>query len=215
MEFIDRIQNHPLTQPSPTDFISLLQVLGSKGPMSNGLKKFIAAHLLPCKIEKGSYLLKPGEVCTHIFFIRSGILRGFLKDGGTETTTWITPENQMAAAISSFVFQAPAIEYVQAVENCELLGLSHADLEKIYLRFPSFNIVARKIYEQYYAEAENRALLTRLKNADKKYNHFLEQHAALANRIPIKYIASYLGIASETLSRLRSKKASKNRKKNA
>lgn len=161
----------------------------------------------PSELARGKNLLKPGEVCTHIVFISSGALRGYLKEGDTDITTWITTENQMAAAISSFVFQAPAIEYVQAIEDCKLLALSHTDLEKIYVKYPSFNVIARKIYEQYYADAENRALITRLKNADMKYQHFIEKQNHLANRIPIKYIASYLGIASETLSRLRGKKA--------
>ncbi|WP_315815090.1 Crp/Fnr family transcriptional regulator [Paraflavitalea speifideaquila] len=211
MEFITRLQykNHPVA----ANVDPLLEVLDSIKPLSKRLRKYIAQQMLPCSIQKGKLLLRPGEICSHIFFVRSGVLRGFVKNGATDSTTWITMENQFVAAISSFVFQAKTIEYVQAIEDCELLALSHADLEYIYEKFPSFNEVARKIYEQYYADAENRALLTRLKNAALKYNHFLHTHANLSNRIPQKYIASYLGIASETLSRLRSKNAAASRTK--
>lgn len=205
MEFISRIKHK--NDPVPADVAPLLQVLDSIKPLSKRLRKYIAQQMLPCTIKKGKLLLRPGEICSHIFFVRSGVLRGFVKNGATDVTTWITMENQFVAAISSFVFQTKTIEYVQAIEDCELLALAHADLEYIYEKFPSFNEVARKIYEQYYADAENRALLTRLKNARLKYDHFLHTHANLSNRIPQKYIASYLGIASETLSRLRSKNA--------
>lgn len=211
MEFITRtLSKGDLPKP---DTDPLLQLLGSVKPLHKKLAKFIDQQLVPCSISKGKLLLKPGEVCTHIFFIRSGVLRGFVKDGRKDITTWISVENEMVAAISSFVFQEKGIEYIQALEDCELLALAHADLERIYVKFPSFNAIARKIYEQYYADAENRALNTRLKNAELKYDHFLNKHAHLANRIPIKYIASYLGIASETLSRLRSKKAKRAKRK--
>lgn len=205
MEFIERIRKYE--HAVPVNVEPLLQVLDAIKPLSQRLRKYFISQVLPCTIKKGKILLKPGEICSHIFFIKSGVLRGFIKNGANDVTTWITMENQMVAAISSFVFQAKTQEYVQALEDCELLALSYADLEYIYQKFPSFNEVARKIYEQYYADAENRALLTRLRNADLKYNHFLNSHPNLSNRIPLKYIASYLGIASETLSRLRSKKA--------
>ena len=211
MEFIARIKKKE--NPVPANAEPLLQMLDAVKPLSKRLRKYISSQILPCTIRKGKILLRPGEICSHIFFVKSGVLRGFVKNGATDVTTWITMENQMVAAISSFVFQTKTIEYVQAIEDCELLAISHADLEYIYKKFPSFNEVARKIYEQYYADAENRALLTRFKNAALKYNHFLLTHANLSNRIPQKYIASYLGIASETLSRLRSKKASSSKRK--
>ena len=70
------------------------------------------------------------------------------------------------------------------------------------------NIVGRKLLEQYYSEAEERAYISRIPNAGKRYRHFLDTKASLANRIPLKYIASYLGMTIETLSRIRSARRS-------
>ncbi|MBN9383365.1 MAG: Crp/Fnr family transcriptional regulator [Chitinophagaceae bacterium] len=197
----------------PEEAEALMQMLEWINPLGKRLQDHITRKCYPLRIRRGELLIKPGEISTHTFFICSGVIRGYIKDGGAEITTWITAENNFATAIHSFFFQVEAIEYLQALEDCELLAFSFTDLEKTFQKFPSFNIVARKIYQKYYADAENRALLARMKNADLKYQHFLQSHGDLANRIPIKYIASYMGIASETLSRLRSKKASATRRR--
>jgi CRP-like cAMP-binding protein len=69
--------------------------------------------------------------------------------------------------------------------------------------------LARKIFQRYYADAEKRAFIARLTKAENKYRYFLLRHRDLANRIPLKYIASYLGVTLETLSRIRKKFSSK------
>jgi CRP-like cAMP-binding protein len=100
---------------------------------------------------------------------------------------------------------AQSIENIQALENCELLALSFDSLNELYIRFPEFNLIARKLLQRYYADAERRAFIARLTKAENKYRHFLLLHQPLANRIPLKYIASYLGMTLETLSRVRKK----------
>lgn len=78
-------------------------------------------------------------------------------------------------------------------------------MQELYNQYPEFNITGRKILQHYYRDAEARAYIVRLTSAEKKYNHFIEKYNHLANRIPLKYIASYLGITIETLSRVRKK----------
>ena len=97
----------------------------------------------------------------------------------------------------------PALENMQAIENCELLALTYADYLNLYVKFPEFNIVARKILQKYYQDAEGRAYIARLTKAENKYRAFITSYGHLANRIPLKYIASFLGITLETLSRVR------------
>jgi len=84
-----------------------------------------------------------------------------------------------------------------------------ADLENLYLQFPEFNIVTRKLLERYYQDAEGRAFIARLTNAENKYTQFLAKYGHLSNRIPLKYIASFLGMTLETLSRVRKRLSSK------
>ena len=195
------LKNHS----TPEEAVSLLAVLNYLNPLSKGLQKYILRNSYPCRLKKGKYILKAGEICTHIYFVKSGLLRGFIKDEAKEITTWITAEYDMVAGINSFFTQTKANEYIQAIEDCELIAFSYTHLEKMYSLFPSFNIIARKLYQKNYIDAENRALVARLKSAEKKYRYFLNTRPNLVNRVPGKLIASYLGIAQETLSRLRKK----------
>ncbi len=87
----------------------------------------------------------------------------------------------------------------------ELTGLHYDDLQFLYENFPEANIVGRKIYEKYYRDAEERAFIARLTEATSKYKHFIATKSQLLNRVPLKFIASYLGMTLETLSRIRSK----------
>ena len=90
-----------------------------------------------------------------------------------------------------------------------MLALTLADLERLYEQHPEFNIVSRKLLQQYYSDAEGRAFIARLTNAETKYKQFLIRYSHFANRIPLTYIASFLGITLETLSRVRRKLSTK------
>jgi CRP-like cAMP-binding protein len=147
--------------------------------------------------------------CEHIYFIVKGALRGFTREGSKDITTWITIENEMVSSILSLDERVRSIENIQALEKCELLSLTLTDLGIMYDRFPETNVLARKILQRYYADAEQRAFIARLTKAENKYRHFLKRHQALSNRIPLKYIASYLGVTLETLSRIRKKFSSR------
>lgn len=157
------------------------------------------------RIRKNEMLVTPGDVCSHIYFVRKGILRGYVKDGIKDITTWITGEGEFVSAIASFQMQQPSSENVQAIEDCELTGLHYDDLQYLYENFPEANIVGRKVLEKYYRDAEERAFIARLTEATSKYKHFIATKSQLLNRVPLKFVASYLGMTLETLSRIRSK----------
>jgi CRP-like cAMP-binding protein len=194
-----------MKQPEPAATASLLAVLNQLYPLSPEAQQYLREHVTPCTVTKRKLLLKEGMVCEHIYFIFKGALRGFTREGQKDITTWITVENEMVSSILSVDERVKSIENIQALEKCELLALTLEELEIMYERFPECNILARKILQRYYADAEQRAFIARLTKADDKYRYFLKQHGALSNRIPLKYIASYLGVTLETLSRIRKK----------
>jgi CRP-like cAMP-binding protein len=196
----------PLKHSTPEEAAQIIALANSLNPVTDGIANYLLKNTYPRQIKKGKMLLKAGEVCSNMYFVKKGVLRGFVKDDNRDITTWITADGELVSAISSFILQIPTDENIQAIEDCELISLSHTDLERLYLKFPSFNITVRKLTEIYYMHAEQRAFIVRLKNADKKYQLFLKQYGHLANRVPVKYIASFLGITLETLSRLRGKK---------
>ena len=190
---------------NPPDISSVITALDYFYPLSEGIKDYFRKHSYACSFRKGKLLLKAGEICEHIYFIKKGAVRGFIKEGTKDITTWITAENEVVSSISALDKREPAMENMQAIENCELIALTYTDFQNLYIRFPKFNIVARKVLQKYYQDAEGRAFIARLTNAENKYRLFLTMYGHLANRIPLKYIASFLGITLETLSRVRKK----------
>jgi CRP/FNR family transcriptional regulator, anaerobic regulatory protein len=182
---------------------SVIQALNYFHPISAGVAEYLNHHAIPCFFKKGAILLKADTICSHVYFVKKGAIRAFVQDGKNDITTWITAENEMVTSISSFDLQVPAIENIQAIEDCDLVSMTYHDVERLYQEYPEFNIVIRKVLQKYYRDAEERAFISRLTSAESKYIHFLKTSSHLANRIPQKYIASYLGLAEETLSRVR------------
>ena len=175
------------------------------GEIGDAALKFIQKSARPLTFLKGETLVEPGKTCQHLYFIQKGVVRGFIAEGRKETTTWLTSEGEMATAIRSFLMQVPTQEKVEAIEDCKVLELSYENLQKMLHQFVKLNVVGLKIMEQYYCDAEERAYVIRLSNANLKYQYFLKTKGNLINRIPLKYIASYLGMTTETLSRIRTK----------
>ncbi len=174
-------------------------------PVSTDAQEFINQKSYPGHLNKGELLVSAGSICSHIYLIRKGILRSFIKEGSKEITTWISSEQELATCITSFGLPQPARENIQALEDCELTALSLEDLQYLYDHFPEANVIGRKILEKYYRDAEERAFIARLMEATSKYKHFIATKSDLLNRVPLKFIASYLGMTLETLSRIRSK----------
>jgi CRP-like cAMP-binding protein len=191
------------------DVSSLLTILNYFHPLSEDVVKFFKEHAFFVSFNKGELLLEEGQVCEHVYFIKKGVVRGFIKEGKKDITTWITAEGEMVSSILSFEVKGSAIENMQAIEDCEMLALTLDDLQNLYDQFPEFNIVSRKLLQQYYSDAERRAFIARLTNAETKYRQFLTRYSHFSNRIPLTYIASFLGITLETLSRVRRKLSTK------
>ena len=173
------------------------------------MEVYLKEHITGMSVKKRKLLLKEGAFCEHVYFIVKGAVRGFTREGQKDITTWITVENELVSSILTLSSQKPSVENIQVLENTDLLVMSVDAMETMYTEMPEFNVVARKLLERYYADAERRAFIARLTKAENKYRHFLLHHEPLSNRIPLKYIASYLGMTLETLSRVRKKFSSK------
>jgi CRP-like cAMP-binding protein len=202
----------PKKRPTKQDLVPILQVFNSFHPIGKGVERFLLKHCYCIDLTKEKYLLRNGEKCDSVYFVKKGLLRGFVKENNKEITTWFALENEMVAALTTFVMQLPAQENIQAIEDCELVALTIADLDRLYIKYPSFNVIGRKVMELYYVLAENRAYICRLHDADRKYELFLQYFSHFANRVKLTYIASFLGITIETLSRVRAKVSSRKKK---
>ena len=184
----------------------LVEFINNIYPLTDEIMEFMSSRTTFKKVSKGKFLLKPGEYCNDYYYIHKGILRSYIKYGEKEITIWINPEGEITTAIRSIAGSRLSDEYIQVIENAELVVIPFNAMRELYERFPEMNKVGRMLLEEYYAASEERVFIARLPNAQARYQHFINSRPELLNRIPLKYVASYLGITLETLSRLRAKK---------
>ena len=184
----------------------LVDFINNIYPLTEEIMEFMSSRTTFKKVSKGKFLLKPGEYCNDYYYIHKGILRSYIKYGEKEITIWINPEGEITTAIRSIAGSRLSDEYIQVIENAELVVIPFNAMRELYERFPEMNKVGRMLLEEYYAASEERVFIARLPNAQARYQHFINSRPELLNRIPLKYVASYLGITLETLSRLRAKK---------
>jgi len=190
---------------SATRHSPIYEMLSQIHPISPKAMDYIDKHSFPVTIRRGSYLLEPGSGTHNLYLLQKGVVRGFIIDAGKEITTWINEENEMVGSIRSLGTNEPSEEYIEAIEESELTGIPYECIEYLYKHFPEANIIGRKILEESYRDAEERAYISRIPSAEKKYKRFMDTKGELLNRIPLRFIASYLGMTLETLSRIRSR----------
>ncbi|MBA2498509.1 MAG: Crp/Fnr family transcriptional regulator [Chitinophagaceae bacterium] len=186
----------------------MVPLFNSIHPISKGAVDFLNNKSYPVRVNKGKFLLKAGQVPDRLFLLRKGVVRGFIKEEKKEITTWITGENELVSSIRGLGLP-PLVseENIQVIESAQLVGLEYRCIDYMYKHFPESNIVARIILEEIYRAAEERAFISRIPSAEKKYKRFIDTKPELADRISLKYIASYLSMTQETLSRIRTREA--------
>jgi len=108
-------------------------------------------------------------------------------------------------SVSSFFDQKTSQESIELLEETVLLSIHYEDLNQIYQKSPEFNYIGRCITQHYYGLSEQRSWSLRRQTAQDRYHHWVKENPNLLDRIPLKHVASYLGMKPETLSRLRSK----------
>ena len=183
----------------------LIQILNDIKPISEKLNLSFIRQFKIEEVKKGKVLLHEKDICKNLWFLCHGLLRSYHNIGDKEITSRIMYTGHIVISPGSFFTQTPATESIETLADCVLAKLSFNDLQDIYKRFPEFNYHTRLITEQYFYKQEQRLYMLRKHDAAAKYNFFLENYADYLKDIPQKYIASFLNIAPETLSRTRSK----------
>lgn len=183
---------------------SLLQLFDSVYPLSEELTRAIVENSDLIEVKKKTKLLMEGAISNSIYFIVKGAARVYyLNSLGTETTTWFLFENELLISVYSFFTGKSSFEYVETLEDCTLIVLKRDKLDSIYRNFMEFNFIGRKLTEYYYIRNEEQANSLRMCSAKERYLKIIDNQPHLLKRVPLGYIASYLGISQETLSRIR------------
>jgi len=156
------------------------------------------------KIKRRGFILHQDDVCRHFTFVVSGCLKMYAIDpAGKEYNLEFAAENEWVSDLSSFYSEKPAGVYIEAIEPSVILQITRQDLIYLYSNYPKFNSTFRIIIERKYIQLQNRVLQNISATAEERYSYFLDQFPQLASRLPNTQIASYLGITSEFLSKIR------------
>ena len=155
--------------------------------------------------SKNDYLLQAGQVCRHLYFIKHGAVRGYYILEGKEITHWFGFENDFVSSFHSFITGQAAVENLQFMEGSILWRISKEKLDQLYNQYHAIERLVRIIYEKYYIRLEERFVNAQFKTAAERYESLVLQSPHIIERVPLGYIASYLGISQETLSRIRNR----------
>ncbi len=157
------------------------------------------------KFSKKEIILEAGEFTDDVYFICNGIVRIYYVKEEKEITTWFIKENMVFAATYSLLSGNANFSNYEALEDSNVLKIKYSTLESYYKKYHSLEHLGRKMVESYFSNFMKRSFDVMFLSAEERYQLFVKQHPDLLNRVPLRYVASYLGLTQETLSRLRSK----------
>lgn len=159
--------------------------------------------LVPMKCAKGDLIIAEGDVCRNIMYIDKGLLRQFYNKNGKPVTEYLAVEGTIMMCIESLFKEEPSLLQVEALENAHVFCLPKAKLEEVALHNVNIQILYRKILEESLIISQIRADLMRFESAENRYKRLCKMSPQVALRAPLIYIASYLQMTPETLSRVR------------
>jgi CRP-like cAMP-binding protein len=173
-------------------------------PLSESESEVIKNAFTSKKIKKKQYFLQEGDVCKSFAFIVKGAMRQYLVDDkGVEHIVHLGIENWWMGDRESWVMLMPSNYYIDAWEDTELLLITRADTLKLVHQIPAFSELLRLLDERNNIATQKRIASSISFTAEKRYAYFIRSHPDFLQRFPQHFIASYLGITKETLSRVR------------
>lgn len=155
------------------------------------------------KNKKGDFLYKAGQTSGALFILNSGSLKNYYSIKDKVFNSWFLFENIFFSPANSLYTAKPTFENSEFLEDSETEFINSADLELLAETYPVINLILRKIVEEYCVILEERLFLHQKLSAKEKYDALLAEYPDVVQRVSLGNIASYLGITSETLSRLR------------
>lgn len=155
-------------------------------------------------IKRDEYYHEAGKIVREVIFLTEGIMRVcYYNNQGTEITKYFFDENHFIADVNSLNLAIPSTEYIQAITDCQYIVLSKSALDELSMTIVGWDAIIAKITAKGMADKVNRISPMMTDDAKERYLRFLTNFAGLANRIPLSYLASYLGITQSSLSRIR------------
>jgi CRP-like cAMP-binding protein len=188
-----------------TTLNTLVEQLHQYCNLSDEAFKALYSVLKKVELPKGSLLIEEGKICDHVYFLEKGCARGYYNLDGKEISYWFAFENNFVTSFFSFISRKQGLENIQLLEDSILWSLSYEELQKLYLSFPEIERLGRIMIEHYYVMLEERFVNNHFKESRERYENLIARSPHILHRVPLGYVATYLGVTQETLSRIRNK----------
>lgn len=182
---------------------SLKEVICGLGEVPESDWHLFESILRAEQVAKEDFLLAEGRVCQGIHFIVKGGVRTYCLLDGKEVNTAFHFEQDFVCELESLASGLPSGKFIQALEATETMFIPKAPMIGLYQTSPAFQELGRRILERVAIAEQQYSSLFTLYSPEERYSHILQRYPHLLQRVPLQYLASYLGVARETLSRIR------------
>jgi len=188
---------------------SLLNTIRYFIPLSTSDEEVVRRLFHKKVFKKGEHLLQAGNVCRYVIFIESGLVRYYINSDGEERTNYFNKEGEFVCDYLSFLPQAPSNVNIQALEHTTIFVISFNDIQEFYREVAHGERFGRLAIEQVFVSIISQIGSLYTDSPEERYSKFLSNFRDLVQRIPQYYIASYVGIKPQSLSRIRKRIAGK------
>ncbi len=172
-------------------------------PLPDHIQSALAGICTVQTVKKNRHLQSIGHTCRTIYFINKGLARIYYFKNETDITECFAFENQIIARVESLFTGNPSKKGIQMLEDAEVVAINAVQLFKMYDTYPEVERLFRKIFEAGYVDTVNRLESLQFHSAEERYRDLLQSSPDILKRVPLKYIASFLGITPVSLSRIR------------
>ena len=183
----------------------VIDYFNSITPLPPELIDDIIKYAVIKEYKKNEFILKAGKVSNYTSWIIKGLTRSYYIKDIEDITTKFLWDGAPITSVYSYYSRKPGNENIVALEDTTLASLHYDHMQYLYKTYPAFNVIGRVITEQYLYMLEIEVYNLRKQKAEDRYQFIVKHFPHLLQRVPLKYLATYLGINLETLSRIRGK----------
>ena len=192
-----------MKEPSNTPRDIARELARKYSTMTHDELDVLESILVPMKFAKGEMILKEGEVCRSIYYLDKGMIRQFYYKNSKEVTEHLGEDHTIFMCIESLFKEEPTLLQVEALETSMIYAIPKAALEREAMRNINIQMMYRKILEENLIISQVHADLVRFETAQNRYKRMCKLAPQVILRAPLIYIANYLQMTPETLSRVR------------
>lgn len=189
--------------PPMDNYRALQEFLGRFMPLSGEDFACLKKHSSVIHVRKKDILTDAGDTELYLYFVVRGLIREYFYKGGEQVTTDIISEGTITGSVTSFFTGAPSHYCLQAMEPCSLIAIHKGQLEDLYGKGQQWEKFGRVILAHFLLQQEHDIINSTMRSPRERFFDFLEKHGDLLQRVPQKYLASYLQIKPETFSRMK------------